>query len=213
MLAPDRLEGKPMIAALRNADFRICQKCVESLPIKQFRLRRRDGEHRHTKCRRCHAEDERDRRRRRQAEKNGDRIAKLVTQMKNSPDVRRLAYLAELMFDMFGGVEGAAIEWWKQVGHCLASNAGGKRALDSFLAMRMLSEAGRPKPVELDEYTTHEDVERALSESILDLIDDSPEQVVEILRMRGYVVIPPPEFPAEPESDDVDHGPIVAAAS
>lgn len=188
-----------MIAALRNAESRICHKCGHNLPISEFRLRRKDGDHRHTKCNRCHTADEKERLSRKRAKQNDAHVGKLVTRMKNAPNPNKLAWLAELMFAKFGGVEGAAIVWEQQLWRCLKSRDGFKRAFDSFMVMRMLSDAAQP---ELDEYTTTEDVERQLNEDILRLIEHEPELVADAMRRGGCVVFLPTDGPEFPDESD-----------
>lgn len=81
----------------------ICSTCARALPVTEFRRRSKTSDSRMTKCRQCHPEYERDRRRMIQRKKKGREIQKFATQISRSRQWEKISNRILLMVSRLGG--------------------------------------------------------------------------------------------------------------
>jgi hypothetical protein len=184
-------KGNAMIVATKNdTETRICNYCCEYRLITDFRLVRRNGTERHRECRACRARQDAERRERQRAKRDGDRVAKWVTEAKNETDRKRIERLVEFMVKSFGGVHEFAALWAAQLKKCVKSNPGSKRAMDGIAVVLKLSEQVSQKPAD-DENVSDEDLARQFNRLVLMMIEDQPESVADAMQRAGWTVTAP----------------------
>jgi hypothetical protein len=94
-----------------EAPSRLCESCFHTLPLTEFRRRKRGSEHRMRQCRRCHNEFERYRRAAVRARLSKRRMAKDLSQVRDAASANRVKALCAEVVRGYGGAEGFAKAW------------------------------------------------------------------------------------------------------
>ena len=93
----------------------ICSACARALPVTEFRRRSKTPESRMTKCRQCHSEYERDRRRAIQRKKEGREIQKFATRISRLRSFQKISNLVLMMLSTLGGPDRFFGAWSAEV--------------------------------------------------------------------------------------------------
>ena len=141
------------------ASVRVCQGCLRSWPIAEFRLETKEPVKRSARCRSCHNQAERIRRARLRGRLTRKDMAGLLTKLRNESDNARVVALCDQMTRRFGGVEGFVRAWEA----CLARDLqkGGSpafRHLAAVIRLAQFCEQTKPAP----ESMTEEELEAAI---------------------------------------------------
>ena len=108
-----------------------CLDCGETLPITEFRRRERGSEKRQPQCRTCRNRHEREYR----AARRRNDVEAFVRDTKQKRSAKAVRNLVIVMLKRYGGVQGFAAEWRRQIN---AAPAGSRMAMDSLFAMMNL---------------------------------------------------------------------------
>lgn len=179
-----------MIGILSTAENRFCGGCLETLPLDQFRRRKRGDTTRHNRCNKCHRQCQREWYARRQAAKRDSTVAKGMTKIRNCASVEELQFVFREMFVPLGGVEGFIEAYRNWSAKALSHTRGSAQGGSIFSALLRMLELLRPKPIDM-ENLTQPDLERAMVQMMSNGIRGNPELVTGILQEAGYTVIPP----------------------
>ncbi len=93
----------------------ICSTCARALPVTEFRRRSKTSDSRMTKCRQCHSEYERDRRRAIQRKKKGREIQKFTTRISRLRSFQKISNLVLMMLTTLGGPDRFFGVWVEEV--------------------------------------------------------------------------------------------------
>ena len=164
-----------------------CHEYLQVRPLAEFRLQHRNESRRMNDCNFCHNRSERVRRRDARLKGRDKTIARFAMRLRHATDANRVLLLCHQMFARYGGVQGFAESWAMQTKR---TRRGSKRALNFFVAIANLLQFAkdtRPPVKELDD----KNLEDELTVTVMRLIEDRPELVIEAAQRLGWQVSPP----------------------
>ena len=164
-----------------------CHQCLQNRPLGEFRRQHRNESRLMNDYNFFHNRYERVQRRNTRLKGRDEAIAHFAMQLRYATDANRMLLLCRDMFARYGGVQGFAESW-----AILAKRArpGSKRALNFVVAVANLlkfAKDARPPVKELDD----KDLEDELTVTVMRLIEDRPELVIEAAQRLGWQVSPP----------------------
>ena len=112
---------------------RVCSRCGQTLPINEFRFRKRGEPGRQGCCRDCYN----DRMRAYRFARRSKAVGGFSQQVLRASGPQAISRLCAGMFRRFGGADGVASVW---MAHLTAAPAGSRIALNSFRALARLME-------------------------------------------------------------------------
>ena len=143
-----------------------------------------------TDCNFCHNRYERVRRKNLRLKGRDKTIARFAIQLRLAPDANRVNLLCREMFKRYGGVDGFSKAWIQQAQRAMQSRPGSTPALNFFAGVASLvkhAQDARPTASDLDDA----DLNDELTATVMRLVEDRPELVVEAAQRAGWQVVSP----------------------
>lgn len=101
----------PCQSEIPAAPARLCESCIHTWPLTEFRHRQRGSEHRVRQCRQCHNEFERYRRAAVRARLRKRRMAKDLASVRDATSANRVKAICGAMVRGYGSTEGFMATW------------------------------------------------------------------------------------------------------
>jgi hypothetical protein len=178
-------------------DLSTCSTCLQPWPAEFFRLRKKGGTARQSRCNFCHVRDERQRRRIRRAQRDERHLTAFMRFVDEEDSPRKIARLCETIAAHFGGWHRFADAWAERMLEARLTPWGAAKSLRSFETIAKLSQAAvKPdwrleEPYEYLDDITEEDREREMDKLVVLSMHRHLDKAADALRKAGYEVIPP----------------------
>jgi Zn-finger protein len=167
-----------------------CGVCFRDLPETEFRFTDKKRGKRHSRCKECFNEYQKERRkaiRRRIPHTYASEVNRARQR------INKVIALTERMFEQLGGVNGAVAEWVASIEHAKAE---GKwhlvlRSHKALFELVKVCDQVKPKVEDMGP----EELAEALRADLIELIVKEPVlALLAAAKLEGWTVIPPPEF-------------------
>lgn len=174
-----------------DTTYRTCKRCLQRLPISDFRRRTPDGRYRHFTCNLCRREVERARNRAWRQKINRTKARELMAKIRQARTDRAVEVAAAEMLQCFGGVEGFAKVFHDYMVYARheARRYGRHGALGkAMLCVARLWMHADSRRAESLAARTDDELHARLLDAAHELVASRPESLVALLQAHGYTV-------------------------